>query len=315
MATAEPIPQDTGIARSKWPRVLVPLGVSVYFLAAWYFGWDKVRAALLGADLRFVAASGAVSLGSAALRVWKWRLALGADAHPVGLYFLSRATGFWSPGRVGEFLPLLWRRHRTPRLGGWILLDRVLEIVASLSLGVTGLGFLTMLSTPVFTAVAVSTAVVCVVGLVVLTRHGWMDAIARRFPAGTRRRLVADTLTETSFEIHALRRIAPLLFLITLAAKAADLYAVMLIFRALGVSAGFMLTAAAKCALSIVSFFPITPMATGVPHAVQGWIMQTEAGILPETTIASVGIEAGLMLIIFTLCVALASRAIKRAAL
>ncbi len=318
MATVEPLAEEHAERdgkRSKWPQVLVPLGIAVYFFAAWYFGWDKVRAALLGADPRLVAAAGAVSLAANCVRILKWRLALGAHAHPVGLFFLSRATGVWSPGRIGEFLPLLWRRHRSARVGGWILLDRVLEIVTALALGVIGLGFTSFLSTPIYIALVVATTAACVGALVCLTQHRWMDAVARRLAAGTRLRLVADTLTRTSIEIHTLRRQTPVLLAITLAAKAADLFAVVLIFRALGVSVGFMLTAASKCALAIVSFVPITPMATGVPHAVQGWMMNAEAGVAPETVVASVGIEAGLMLIIFTLSVMIASRAIKRAVL
>ncbi len=318
MAAVEPLAterREGGLMRSKWARILMPLGVGVYFLAVWYFGWDKVRAALLGADMRLVAAAGAVSVAANCARILKWRLALGAEAHAVGLFFLSRATGVWSPGRVGEFLPLLWRRHRSARVGGWILLDRVLEIVASLALGVVGLGFTSFVTTPIYIATVVATAVACAGALIGLTQHGWMAAIARRLAAGTRRRLVADTLTQTSAEIRVMWRLTPALLGVTLAAKAGDVFAVVLIFRALGAGVGFMLTAASKCALAIVSFVPITPVATGVPHAVQGWMMNAEAGVAPEAVVASVGIEAALMLIIFTASVAIASRAIGRAAL
>lgn len=310
-ATATPARPLAG----KWPRILFPLGIAVYLGVAWYFGWDKVRDALLGADLRLVAAAGAVSLCANLARIGKWRIALGRDAHPVGLFFLSRATGVWSPGRIGEFLPLLWKRHRNARVGAWILLDRVLEIVAALALGVVGLGFTSLVATPIYIAIAVATAAGCVAGFLLLARHDWMAALARRCPEGTRLRYVADALTQTSIEIRALWRITPGLLAITLAAKAADLYAIVLIFAALGTRVGFMLTAASKCALSLISFIPVTPVATGVPHAVQGWMMYAEAGVPPEITIASVGIEAALMLIIFSIAVLAASRAIRRAAI
>lgn len=299
----------------KWPRLLFPLGIVVYLGVAWYFGWGKVRDALLGADLRLVTAASAISVGATLARIAKWRLALGRDGNAVGLFFLSRATGVWSPGRIGEFLPLLWKRHRNARVGGWILLDRVLEIVASLALGVVGLGYTGLVTTPIYIVIAVATGLGCVAGMLLLARHDWMAAIARRFREGSRLRYVADALTQTSVEICTLGPATPGLLGVTLAAKAADLYAVTLIFAALGTKVPFMLTAAAKCALALVSFVPVTPVATGVPHAVQGWMMHAEAGVPPEITVASVGIEAALMLVIFSGAVLVASRAIRRAAL
>lgn len=313
MATVEPA--VTRPATGKWPRLLFPLGIAVYLGVAWYFGWEKVRDALLGADARLIAGAAAISVGATLARITKWRIALGRDAHAVGLFFLSRATGVWSPGRIGEFLPLLWKRHRNARVGGWILLDRVLEIVASLVLGIVGLGFTQLVTMPVYIGIAVATSVASFAGILLLARHDWMDAIARRFPEGSKLRYVADALTQTSIEIRALWRVTPGLLGVTFIAKVADLYAVVLIFAALGVKLGFMLTAASKCALSIVSFIPITPMATGVPHAVQGWMMNAEAGVPPEITVASVGIEAALMLIIFSTALLIASRAVRRAAI
>ncbi len=106
MAAVEPLVtgrREGGLMRSKWARILMPLGVGVYFLAVWYFGWDKVRAALLSADVGLVAAAGAVSVAANCARILKWRLALGAEAHAVGLFFLSRATGVWSPGEWASF--------------------------------------------------------------------------------------------------------------------------------------------------------------------------------------------------------------------
>lgn len=313
MATAEPVAAQP--SASKWPKLLFPLGVAVYLGVAWYFGWEKVRDALLGADVRLVAAAAAISVGATLLRIGKWRIALGRDAHPVGLFFLSRVTGVWSPGRIGEFLPLLWKRHRNARVGAWILLDRVLEIIASLALGIVGLGFTGLVTMPIYIVIAIATAMGCVGGALLLARHDWMDVVARRFAEGTKLRYIADALTQTSVEIRALWRMTPGLFGVTFVAKVADLYAVVLIFAALGVKVGFMLTAASKCALALVSFVPITPMATGVPHAVQGWMMHADTGVPPEITVASVGIEAALMLIIFSATVLIASKAIRRAAI
>lgn len=299
----------------KWGRIFAPLSVAVYLFAVWYFGWEKVRAALMGADPVLIVEAGLVTVAAKLGRIAKWRVALGPKAHAVGLYFMSRATGVWSPGRVGEFLPLLWRRHRTARLGGWILLDRVLEIVAALALGALGLGFTHFVSTPVYVGIVMLTALVCVGLIACLVQHRWLTSFAQRFAAGTKRRLVAETIAETSAEIHAMRRMVPGLIAMTLVSKAGDLFQVVLVFRALGTSVSFMLMAAAKCALAIISYLPITPVASGVPHAVQGWMMHEEAGVLPETVVASVGIEAALMTVIFSLGVLVAIVPIRRAAL
>jgi hypothetical protein len=317
MAT-EPV-SDEGVPPTrkprKWGRILAPLSVAVYLFAVWYFGWEKVRAALLGADPVLIVEAGLITVAAKLGRIAKWRVALGPNAHAVGLYFMSRVTGVWSPGRVGEFLPLLWRRHRTPRLGGWILLDRVMEIVAALTLGVVGLGFTHFVSRPMYVGIVVLTAAVCVMAIACLVQHRWLRAIAHRLPAGTKRRVVAETIAETSAEIDAMRGMVPALIAMTVASKVGDLFQVVLIFRALGTSVSFMLVAAAKCALAIVSYLPITPVASGVPHAVQGWMMNQEAGVLPETVVASVGIEAALMTVIFSLGVLVAIVPIRRAAL
>ncbi len=317
----EAAPNENGAAAIAPKRggpgryLLIGLAFAVYFAAVWIIGWRKVGDALVHADLGLVAAAAALTGAGAVTRMWKWRRALGAGRHAIGVYFLSRSAGVWSPARVGEFLPLLWKRHRTTRLAGWILFDRVLEVLVTLAFGLVGLVFTGLLSAGAYAAIVSVTIAASVFGFYVLTRRDLLDAMAARAPEASRLRTVLTALAGTSGELRSFLRAPAELTVLTVFAKALDLFAIVLIFRALGVGVGFALVAAAKCALAIVSYVPITPVATGVPHAVQGWMMLESAGVQPDTVVASIGIEAGIMVLVFSVTAAFAARAIRRAAL
>jgi hypothetical protein len=316
-AVVETLDESASAPKRRRPAryLLIGLALSVYFVAVWIIGWRKVGGALAHADLGLVLVAAVLTGAGALTRMWKWRRALGAERHALGVYFLSRSAGVWSPARVGEFLPLLWKRHRNTRVAGWILFDRVLEVFVTLAFGLVGLAFAPMMPAGAYAAVASVTIAASALGLYLLTRRDLLDAIALRWAEGSRIRASLSALAATSGELRSFLGRPVDLTVLTVVAKACDLYAVVLIFRALGVGVGFGLVAASKCALAIVSFVPITPMATGVPHAVQGWMMLKSAGVQPDTIVASVGIEAGIMCLVFSITWAAASRAIKQAAL
>lgn len=291
------------------------LGVTVYAFAVSLIGWREVGDALVGADLRYVGAAAAFTGIGAAMRIWKWRRALGAKRNAIGLYFLSRSLGVWSPARIGEFLPLAWRRHRNTRVAGWILFDRVLEVLVMLVIGLAGLAMIGLVPTATFVAICAVAAIVSVAGVYTLTRAELLRALAARFDPGTRSHAILLALAGTSGELRSYLGSSFDLIVVTVVAKSIDLYAITLIFRGLKAPAEFALVAASKCALSIVSYVPITPMATGIPHTVQGWIMHESAGIPPEAVAASVGIEAAIMAAVFSVTALAGSRAIRDAAL
>jgi hypothetical protein len=249
------------------------------------------------------------------MRIWKWRRALGADRHAIGLYFLSRSFGVWSPARIGEFLPLIWRRHRTTRVAAWILFDRVLEVLVMLAIGLAGLALIELVPLATLMAICAMAMVASVAGVYTLTRADLLNSLANRFESGTRSRAVLQAIAGTSGELRTFVGASIDLVVVTVIAKVVDLYAVSLIFKGLKAPAEFALVAASKCALSIVSYVPITPMATGIPHTVQGWIMHESGGIPPEAVAASVGIEAAIMVAVFLTTALAGSRAIRDAAL
>jgi hypothetical protein len=294
---------------------LFALGLTVYIVAVSLIGWREVGGAFAGADMGYIAIAALLTGIGAGLRIWKWRRALGPNRNAVGLYFLSRSLGVWSPARVGEFLPLIWRRHRNTRVAAWILFDRVLEILVMLVIGLAGLAMVELVSTATFAVICAATFVVSVLGVYALTRSDLLTSAAERFNAGSKLRLVLSALAGTSGEFRTFFGVSIDLTVVTIVAKLIDLYAITLIFRGLQAPAEFVLVATSKCALSIVSYVPITPMTTGIPHTVQGWIMYESAGILPEAVAASIGIEAAIMAGVFGLTALVGTRAIRDAAL
>jgi len=317
MSASETVTEGASGARPrKTTRYLfIALGITVYLIAVSLIGWRKVADSLAGANIPLVIAAAALTCTGALLRMWKWRRALGAERQAIGLYFLSRSGGVWSPARVGEFLPLLWRRHRSASVAAWILFDRVIEILVTLALGIVGLAFIQLVSPGSLAGIAAAVTLSSVIGVYLLTRADWLDALAARFDQTSRTRRALHAIANTSGELRRFARRSPDLLALTVIGKACDLYAVALIFRALGHPVGFALAAASKCALAIVSYLPITPITTGVPHTVQGWIMHESAGVMPETVAASVAIEAGIMMVVFALMALVAARAIRDAAL
>ena len=300
--------------RMKPSRYVFVLGLAVYCAVVWYLGWQKVRDQLLSADLSMVVFAAAIFVTATWCRALKWRYALGQGHHAVGLFFISKATGNWSPGRLGEFAPMALRRHRTPKIGAWIMLDRVIEIVVTLALGLMGLAVIELLSHTQYLMVTGLTVAASVAGMALLTRRSFFLWLAERSSEGSIVHRTVMLFAAISEEIYLFARKLPVVIGITIATKAADLFAVMLIFASIGYRVGFALTAAAKCALAIVSFIPITPAATGVPHGAQAWMMNEVAGVPPEALLVGIGIEVVLLGMTFWTSFGLASPQLKGAA-
>jgi hypothetical protein len=314
-SAAVDIPTIPSSPQRRTRYVFFALGVLVYAIAVSFIGWRKVGGALAGADVRFVAAAAALIAVGTLVRIGKWRRALGTDRHAIGVYFLSRSGGVWSPARVGEFLPLMWKRHRNTRVAAWILLDRVLEILVTVVFGLAGLALIDLVPLPAWAGIAAASLALAAAGVYLLTRRDWLRALAGRSGERTRLHTALTALAGTSDEVRSFLRSSADLMGLTFLAKAADLFAVVLIFHGLHAHAGLALVAAAKCALAVASFIPVTPMVTGVPHTVQGWIMYQSAGVPPEAVVASIAIEAAIMLLVFSLSALVAHRAIRHAAL
>lgn len=315
MESNEEITPEVPLERPFSPtRYLFLIGVSLYCAVVWYVGWNKVRDALVSAQLSYLLLSGLIILAGTWARAWKWRYALGAGHDAIGLFFLSKATGNVSPGRLGEFSPMVLKRHRHPKMGAWIMFDRVLEVFVTLGLGLIGLGMIRLFSNGTFVALSVATIALAIAGVYLLTRRAFFLWLAQRSTASGWTHRFAMLFAAISTELFEFVRSLPLTGLITIVTKCADLWAVALIFLALGYDPGLGLVAAAKCALAIVSFVPITPTATAVPHLTQAWLMNRVAGIPLEVLAVGIGIEAVIVSVTFWTSFGLAGIHIRGAA-
>jgi hypothetical protein len=286
-------PVAAAAPRGRAPRAdrrLLLVGLSVYFALVWYIGWREVGEELAGARIGLAAAAAAIIFGGNWARAAKWRYALGPGRNAVGIFFLSKIAGEWSPGRLGEFSPLLLKRHRTPEVAAWILLDRLLEIATTLALGLIGLAVIRLVPPAATAGLAAFAAAGFGAAALVLTRRAWLEALAVRLTGGRLRRF-AGLLAAVSAEIGRFGPKLPLAFAVTVAAKITDLWAVVILFHAFGQAPGFALVAAAKCALAVVSFIPLTPLATGLPHLTQAGLMHAAAGVPYDALAAAIGVE------------------------
>jgi hypothetical protein len=223
------------------------------------------------------------------MRALKWRYALGAGEHAVGLFFLSKLGGNWSPARVGEFAPLLVRP--SARNAAWIVFDRVVEVWWTLLLGILGVAWLLPEWMTGWGALFVGYLLATVVGLVLLARlripAGNPDTGGVRGLWGKALRLAGALHNE----VRELRLRLLGVSVLTLAAKLTDIYAVVALCAAFGYGVGFLLVCAARCAHGLLSAVPITPDATGVPYVAQGWLLHTYGGMPLAQITAALALE------------------------
>lgn len=280
-----------GVLTRYRSRALIAFGIAVYAGVVWYLGWENVARALRSADGAGLFMAAGLLLAGNWLRALKWRYALDAGNEAFGLYFMSKASAEWTPGRLGEFAPLLLRRHRTSRMMAWIALDRVIEIAATLALGLTGAVIVGLLPVGVGIGVVVAGLVaggfIIALGPSISVREA--DDVVTNFQR-LRRFIVALIAEAKSF-----RAKLPLAAVLTLAPKVIDLAAVAVLFAAFGYAPGFWLLAAAKCALAAVAFFPLTPLATGLPHLTQASLLHHAAGIPSADLAAAIGVEVAMV--------------------
>lgn len=284
---------------TTYTRYLFVVGLCVYFGVVWYLGWRKIGSLLFSAELAPIAFAAVLSLAGTWARAWKWRYALGPGERAVGIFFLSKGAANWSPARIGEFSPMLLRRHRTAKVGAWIMLDRLLEIVVTLALGLFGLAVIQIVPLGLYSVILAGSVFGCGISFYLLTRRAFFLRIAeKRDPASWVHRL-AMLLAAVSDELHLFTRRLPVVMIVTIVTKCTDLWAVLLIFKALGYLVEFPLIAAAKCALAIVSFIPVTPASTAIPHGVQAWIMNYASDIPYEGLVAGIGVEVVIVSVTF----------------
>jgi uncharacterized protein (TIRG00374 family) len=272
-------------------RYLVLVGLCGYLGIVWYLGWREVGTTLLEGNLAYIALAAFIIFAGNWARALKWRYVLGPGHDAFGIFFMSKISAEWSPGRVGEFSPMVLRKHRTPKMGAWIMLDRLLEISVTLLLGLIGLAVIRIVPWPAYAALAAASILGPIALLYILTRRPVYMALADRLREDSWPHRFAMLFAAMAEEFPTFTPRLPLAGFITAAAKCTDLAAVCLLFAAFGARISFALAATAKCALAIVSFIPLTPLGTGLPHLTQAGLMRQAAGVPGDVLAAAIGVE------------------------
>jgi len=272
-------------------KYLWAIGVTFYIAVIWFVGWDRLAEAVRGAALGPLAAMIVLMVAGQVLRAIKWRIALGHGQHAFRAFAVSKVGGEWSPGRVGEFAPLMIARHRSTRVAAWIVADRVFEMAATLGIGLAGLLLIRTANRGYMLAAVIGVLMLVVLGLVVLTRRAWLDAIARRMPPDSRRRRYAFLFVSVSEELLGFARLAPILFAMTIAAGAIDLAVGYALYQAFGFAVPIAVLAAAKGLHAVTSAIPITPNATGIPYFAAAALLHEAGGVSSGALAAAVGIS------------------------
>lgn len=275
-----------GAARYLWI-----VGVLLFAVAAYAIGFGRIRDTLLSVDPRWLGAMLLVDIAALWGRVLKWRLALGPGHNAAVLFFLAKAAGNASPGRVGELSPLLLRKHRSPRMAAWIVADRLLEMSATLGFGAAGLLLLRMPDPRLLAAVCAAMCLLVILPLLVLTRRRWFQRIAERTADGGRIHRLATFIAEIGPELARLRRKTPLFGVMTVLTTYLDLAAGILLLFAFGQVITFALAATVQCAYALTSAVPITPGATGVPYIPAAVLLRKFGRVPYEVFVAGIGLR------------------------
>ena len=280
-------------------RYLWVVGAALYLGIIAYIGWHRIEDALASIDPKMLACAVGVCALSLWVRALKWRLMLGAGQKAVGLFFLSKAGGGMSPGRVGELAPMMLKKHRTPRMGAWIVTDRLLEIAATLGLGLFGLLALRIPKGAIALTFAAAMCVLVIAPFFVLTRRRAFLWIAGRSRGGTLPHRTAMLIAAISDEIRLLGRKIPAASAMTVLATSLDLVVGMFLYMSFGYQVAFPLLAVVQCAHALASAVPLTPNATGVPYLVAAGLLYQIGGVPEDVLAAAVGVNMAVAGVVF----------------
>lgn len=290
-------------ARGDWKRWLFLAGLIFVSVLGWHFGFGKLIALARGADPVALAWMALWILAGFLIRAWKWHRALGPGSRGVFLFFLAKTAGNWTPGRAGELAPLLLKEHQNARVAAWIGLDRAVEVAFTLLMGVAGVASLGLLGPGGWRGGIGGLLLLLVLGVCL-----WRVAphLAARVRGGILARAV-HIVRRLVEEAWLLRHALPMAALLTFFAKLTDIYAVILLCRAFGYDADFLLVCAARCAHGLVSAIPFTPDATGVPFVAAAWLLHEHAEIPYDVLTAALALEVIAINAILWICFCIAS--------
>jgi hypothetical protein len=268
-------------------RYLYMVGVLLLVYVTIHFGWRSILGPLVSARPGPLSIVCVLLLGGFWVRAWKWGYALGEGKSGVGLFFLSKTAGNFSPGRLGELSPLLLPEHRNARVAAWIVTDRLIEAIFTLFLGLAGVYALGLLSGTMTAGLGAGGIVGVIVGVWVLIRVRAPFLPEQAGPGGRSRFL--RLFGNMQLEVRLLGRRMPIILATTVMGKMFDIWAIIWLCHAFGYEVSFLLVCAARCAHALVSGIPITPDATGVPFVAAAFVLHEKGGIPYPILTAALG--------------------------
>jgi hypothetical protein len=263
-------------------------------------GWDKIRTALVSVRWPILLAMVVVDIGALWTRALKWRYVTGPGKGAIGLFFMAKAAGNWSPGRFGELLPVLLPAHRNAFTAGWIVFDMLLEILTTLTVGTTGLLFYRGVAFSTRYIVALSCFALVIVSMLwVITRKELLARLAQTAGRGHRLKRVLSIAALVSAEVVTLKSKLPMILSLTALAMALELGGNILLYAAFGWTVPLAAIAMAKCAHGLVAAVPFTPSISGVPYLAVGVLLNQAVGVPSQTLAVAMAMKEALANIVF----------------
>jgi len=244
-----------------WLVALTILAVTLYWL-----GLEDILGVLSQVSAPILAASVIAFLIAIFLRLFKWKLVVGADynwGETTRIFLASKVMGGLLPARIGEFAPLATSRFRTAKVSALIIIDRVFESYVSLFAGAVGfaiLGFHNQTLVVLWIAIflTISTA-----SFLLFYRPLWrrLAATSWRWQWLSQGFALAEKVSQSLQTIGGYW--VPLL-LFSVAATILDFIFIQLVFLSLGQMVQLPLIATAWCASVLTSVVAFTPAGLGI---------------------------------------------------
>lgn len=275
-----------GLAKSKY---LWLIGIAIYAVFLYRVGWQNIQSSLDQLQYSYLVALVIAEAIALWIRIGKWHIALRPEPDITRLCFLSKAGGNLTPGRLGEFSPLLLKHFRSAKIGAWIFLDRLLEASSTLLLGLIGLIMVIGLVSGniiLYASVALLALIVAVSYVLMQERYILkLQALTQFVPLLDK---PFALLLSVSSELQTLRPKIPSLFSLSLIATMVDIVVAYCICRSLGFHVAFQVLALTQVTHAVVSIIPFTPNATGVPYLAAATILYQFGGVSEDALLVIV---------------------------
>jgi hypothetical protein len=260
----------------RYARIILGWLVALLIL---YFIYQKIDLgsviiSLQTAVLRFLVLAVVLNLIAHGMRVFKWHLVLRDEYSLLDvamLFFSSKALGDLSPGRVGEFAPLLSSKYHSGKAAALILVDRFFEAYASLFYGVLGILLLRFQDMRIIVGGGIVLLVSCVVFVLLALTNFWrrLLGMVERWQVLARG---VGIIVAVSEGFGKFKHLSWVLWLVSMVAKLIGLFFFQMLFLSVDVYVSLPLAAVMVFTIAFSSLIAFTPWGLGIIEAPLWWI-------------------------------------------